>query len=167
MICSNVKILHIFIFFCLNFKLCYSACARAEYEINGYCCPMCAPGNRVSLDCTKFTSTTCVPCPNSTFLDAPNSRTLCFNCMECDPDKGLRVKTACTRASDAVCEPLQGYYCTKHHRGSCIKAKKHTKCQPGEFIQHIGTADRDAVCEKCGDGTFSDGSLQTCQPHSK
>ncbi len=28
----------------LNVVLCFSACARAEYEVNGECCPMCAPG---------------------------------------------------------------------------------------------------------------------------
>lgn len=27
-----------------NFELCFCGCARAEYEINGECCPMCAPG---------------------------------------------------------------------------------------------------------------------------
>uniref|UniRef100_A0A8B9GY56 TNFR-Cys domain-containing protein n=1 Tax=Astyanax mexicanus TaxID=7994 RepID=A0A8B9GY56_ASTMX len=167
MIRSDVKILHIFIFFCLNFELCYSECAHAEYEVDGECCPLCAPGNRVYRDCTEYTSTTCVPCMGATFLDAPNGRRLCFDCMICNPGVGLRVRTACTRTSDAVCEPLQEHYCTEQHRGSCIRAKKHTKCRPGEFIQHIGTADRDAVCEKCGDGTFSDGSLQTCQPHSK
>lgn len=30
--------------FLLNIELCLCACARAEYEINGECCPMCAPG---------------------------------------------------------------------------------------------------------------------------
>lgn len=34
----------LFIVATLNFKLCLSICARAEYEINGECCPMCAPG---------------------------------------------------------------------------------------------------------------------------
>lgn len=34
----------LFIVATLNFKLCLSTCARAEYEINGECCPMCAPG---------------------------------------------------------------------------------------------------------------------------
>ncbi|XP_049341588.1 tumor necrosis factor receptor superfamily member 14-like [Astyanax mexicanus] len=167
MTCSDGKILPILFIFCLNFELCYSACARAEYEIDGECCPMCGAGNRVYRDCTESTSTKCTPCMGATFIDVPNGRTACFNCMICDPGVGLRVKTACTRTSDTVCEPLPGFYCTEQHRGSCIHAKKHTKCHPGEFIQHMGTADRDAVCEKCGDGTFSDGSLQTCQPHSK
>lgn len=38
---------HTFIFaaiFLLNIRLCFCACARAEYEINKECCPMCAPG---------------------------------------------------------------------------------------------------------------------------
>uniref|UniRef100_A0A8B9H5D5 TNFR-Cys domain-containing protein n=1 Tax=Astyanax mexicanus TaxID=7994 RepID=A0A8B9H5D5_ASTMX len=166
----HIKIIFLFSFtlFSLNFKPCSSACARAEYETGDEeCCPMCAPGNRVYRDCTEFTSTTCVPCMGATFLDAPNGLKECFICMICDPGVGLRVKTACTRTSDTVCEPLQEYYCTDQHRGSCIHAKKHTKCRPGEFIQHMGTSDRDAVCEKCAGGTFSNGSLQNCQPHTK
>lgn len=27
-----------------NLGLCFCGCARAEYDINGECCPMCAPG---------------------------------------------------------------------------------------------------------------------------
>ncbi len=27
-----------------NLGLCFCGCAPAEYEINGECCPMCAPG---------------------------------------------------------------------------------------------------------------------------
>lgn len=166
MIRSTKMNLFYFLFF-LNFDPCYSACARAEYETHGECCPMCAPGNRVYRDCTEFTSTTCVPCMGATFLDAPNGLKECFNCMICDPGFGLRVKTACTRTSDTVCEPLQGYYCKDENRGSCIYALTHTKCQPGHYIKQIGTADKDAVCAKCADGTFSNGTLQTCQPHSK
>lgn len=165
----NFKIIFIILFFfSLNFNLCCSACARAEYEMsNGECCPMCAPGNRVYRDCTEYTSTTCVPCMGATFLDAPNGLKECFICTECDPGLGLRVKTACTRTSDAVCEPLEEHYCTNENRGSCIKALKHTKCSPGEYIKQIGTAKKNTLCGKCAEGTYSNGSIQTCQPHSK
>ncbi len=27
-----------------NLRLCFCGCAPAEYEIDGECCPMCAPG---------------------------------------------------------------------------------------------------------------------------
>uniref|UniRef100_A0A3B1IVD5 Tumor necrosis factor receptor superfamily member 5-like n=1 Tax=Astyanax mexicanus TaxID=7994 RepID=A0A3B1IVD5_ASTMX len=155
--CSFIIIfLFSFTLFSLNFKPCSSACARAEYETGDEeCCPMCAPGNRVYRDCTEYTSTTCVPCMGATFLDAPNGLKECFICMICDPGVGLRVRTACTRTSDTVCEPLPGFYCTEQHRGSCIQAKKHTKCRPGEFIQHMGSEKSDTVCEACSSGFYS------------
>ncbi|KAG9270932.1 tumor necrosis factor receptor superfamily member 14-like [Astyanax mexicanus] len=151
----------------LKLQLCYSACARAEYEINGECCPMCAPGNRVYKHCTEFTSTTCVPCSNSSYTSQPNGLLSCLLCTLCDPGLGLRVKTVCTRQSDAVCEPLEGFYCTDHRSGGCIQATEHSKCSPGEYIQQTGTADRDTVCSGCAEGTFSNGSLHTCQTHSQ
>ncbi|XP_049341577.1 tumor necrosis factor receptor superfamily member 14-like isoform X2 [Astyanax mexicanus] len=151
----------------LNFKLCYSACARAEYEVNGECCPMCAPGIRVYKHCTEFTSTTCVPCSNSSYTSQPNGLLSCLPCTLCDPGKSLRVKTVCTRQSDAVCEPLEGFYCIDHRSGGCIQATEHSKCSPGEYIQQTGTADRDTVCSGCAEGTFSNGSLHTCQTHSQ
>ncbi|XP_036435655.1 tumor necrosis factor receptor superfamily member 14-like [Colossoma macropomum] len=156
------------VIFSLNFELYLCTCARAEYEMeDGECCPMCAPGNRVYRHCTEDTSTTCVPCFDSTFIDAPNGLRECFHCTVCDPGRGLRVKTACTRSSDTVCEPLDGYYCTNEHSGSCILAQKHTKCNPGQYIKYRGTAFKDTERAECADGTFSNGSLHICQPHSK
>ncbi|XP_036435344.1 tumor necrosis factor receptor superfamily member 14-like [Colossoma macropomum] len=171
MICGLKILFSIFLIaaiFSMNFEFCLCGCARAEYEMeNGECCPMCAPGNRVYRHCTEDTSTTCVPCLDSTFIDAPNGLRDCFSCTVCDPNQGLRVKTSCTRSSDAVCEPLDGHYCTDQHRGTCIHALKHKKCSPGQYIKHKGTASKDTECAECSDGTFSNGSLQICQPHSK
>ncbi|KAK3505541.1 hypothetical protein QTP70_021772 [Hemibagrus guttatus] len=51
---------------------------------------------------------------------------------------GLRVKTKCTWTSDTVCEPLEGFYCTDEHRGSCRYTMEHKKCSPGEYIKQKG-----------------------------
>uniref|UniRef100_A0AAR2KMY0 TNFR-Cys domain-containing protein n=1 Tax=Pygocentrus nattereri TaxID=42514 RepID=A0AAR2KMY0_PYGNA len=139
----------------------------AEYEIDGQCCPMCTPGYRVYKHCTVETSTTCVSCHDSTFIDAPNGLIDCFSCTVCDSGQGLRVKIPCTQSSDTVCEPLDECYCIEQHRGGCIQAVKHTKCSTGQYIKHKGTTFKDTECAECADGTFSDGSFQTCQPHSK
>ncbi|KAI5095204.1 hypothetical protein C0J45_15279, partial [Silurus meridionalis] len=114
------------------------ACGRAEYEINGECCPMCPPGNRVYRHCTEFTSTTCMPCVGSTYTDEPNGLSSCLSCTVCDVGQGLKVKTACTWTSDTVCEPLEGFYCTDYYRLKCTFALKHTKCNPGEYIKQEG-----------------------------
>uniref|UniRef100_A0A3B4EEH7 TNFR-Cys domain-containing protein n=1 Tax=Pygocentrus nattereri TaxID=42514 RepID=A0A3B4EEH7_PYGNA len=150
--------------FTLNFELCFGPCARAEYEINGECCPMCAAGNYVYRHCTVDTSTNCVPCPESTYTDEPNCFINCFSCTVCDSGK---VKTSCSRSLDTACEPLDGSYCTAQQGGSCRRAEKHKNCSPGQYIKHRGTSFKDTECAECPDGTFSNGSLQICQPHSK
>ncbi|XP_051760508.1 tumor necrosis factor receptor superfamily member 14-like isoform X3 [Ctenopharyngodon idella] len=151
----------------LNFKLCFSACGRAEYEINGECCPMCVPGNRVLWHCTEYTSTTCVPCPELTYTDEPNGLTACFPCWVCDAEQGLRVNRTCTRSADTVCEPLEGFYCIEQNKGSCRFAVRHSECHPGQYIRQSGTAFTDTDCGNCAEGTYSNGSFTTCRPHSK
>ncbi|XP_047656287.1 tumor necrosis factor receptor superfamily member 14-like isoform X2 [Tachysurus fulvidraco] len=160
---------HIFIFaaiFLLNIDLCFCACARAEYEINKECCPMCAPGSHVYRHCTEFVSTTCVPCVDS-FTSEPNGLLQCFSCAVCDTGQGIQVKTACTRISDTVCEPLEGLYCTNYEKGSCTQAVEHTQCRPGQYIKQKGTARDDAECAECKNGTYSDGSVEMCKLHTK
>ncbi|KAL6459121.1 hypothetical protein MHYP_G00325930 [Metynnis hypsauchen] len=167
MIC-NIEIFFLFAaIFSLNFELCFGPCQRAEYEVNGECCPMCAAGNHVYRHCTVDTSTTCVPCPESSYTDEPNGLIKCCSCTVCDYGQGLRVKAPCTRSSDTVCEPLDGYYCTEQHRGGCKRAMKHKNCSPGQYIKQKGTSFKDTECAECPDGTFSSGSLQICQQHSK
>ncbi|KAK3540001.1 hypothetical protein QTP70_019740, partial [Hemibagrus guttatus] len=120
----------------------------------------------VSRYCTKFASTTCVPCVDS-FISEPNVFQECLSCAVCDPGQGLRVKTACTRISDTVCEPLEGSYCTNYEKGSCTQAVEHTKCRPGQYIKQKGTAHKDAQCAGCKNGTYSDGSLEICKHNTK
>ncbi|KAF4094611.1 tumor necrosis factor receptor superfamily member 14-like [Onychostoma macrolepis] len=150
-----------------NLGLCFCGCARAEYEIEGECCPMCAPGNCVYWHCTVDTSTTCVPCPASTYTDEPNGLISCFPCTVCDPAQHLKVHKACTRSADTTCEPQEGFHCIKLNKGSCALAVEHSACNPGQYIKQNGTAFSDTVCADCTDGTYSDGSLMACLPHSK
>ncbi|XP_061759099.1 tumor necrosis factor receptor superfamily member 5-like isoform X2 [Nerophis ophidion] len=79
---------------------------------------------------------------------------------------GLRIKKACTRSSDAECQPLEGFFCVDIGKGSCEKAQKQTVCQPGQYIRQEGTAFSDTVCSNCSDQTFSNGISTTCQPHT-
>ncbi|XP_065102946.1 tumor necrosis factor receptor superfamily member 14-like [Paramisgurnus dabryanus] len=139
----------------LNFELSFCTCARAEYEIQGECCPMCAPGNFVYWHCTVDASTTCVPCPESSYTDEPNGLIKCFTCSMCDAVKGLRVKKTCRRTADTICEPQEGFYCTDQNKHSCTLAEKHTKCNPGQYIKQTGTEFTDTICANCTYGTYS------------
>uniref|UniRef100_A0A3B4CG92 TNFR-Cys domain-containing protein n=1 Tax=Pygocentrus nattereri TaxID=42514 RepID=A0A3B4CG92_PYGNA len=124
-------------------------------------------GSHVRKHCTEDSGTSCAPCPASTFTVEQNGLTECMKCTVCDPGQGLRVKTPCTQSSDTVCEPLDGHYCTDEQNNCCVQAVEHKKCRPGQYIKHKGTSSKDTECDECEDGTYSDGSFQTCKPHSK
>ncbi|XP_076596224.1 tumor necrosis factor receptor superfamily member 5-like [Chaetodon auriga] len=142
-------------------------CHRSEYEIGNECCPMCLPGSRVKTDCTEFRSTSCLPCSEGTFMNRPNGLKHCFSCTSCDAGSGVKIKTSCTTTSDTVCEPLEGFYCLEHTENGCMTAQKHTRCQPGQYIHQKGTALTDTVCSDCTNGTYSNGTFPSCQPHTQ
>ncbi|XP_051805270.1 tumor necrosis factor receptor superfamily member 14-like [Acanthochromis polyacanthus] len=142
-------------------------CHPAEYQIGNECCPMCSAGYRVKTHCTEFRSTSCLPCLDGTFVDKPTGLTECFNCINCDEDLGLKVKTSCTTTSNTVCEPLEGFYCIDQIGNNCVAAQKHRICHPGQYIIQAGTAFRDTVCSDCSAGTFSNGTFTSCQSHTQ
>ncbi|KAM6981789.1 tumor necrosis factor receptor superfamily member 5-like [Tautogolabrus adspersus] len=142
-------------------------CGRYQYEIHDGCCPKCSAGGRVYADCTESRSTRCELCPEGTFMNQPTSSRECYRCTNCDEGSGLRIKTSCTKSSDTVCEPLEGFYCSESAGGDCYEAKKHRRCDPGEYIREHGTSSTDTVCSTCSDGTFSDGTFTSCQNHKQ
>ncbi|XP_021472562.2 tumor necrosis factor receptor superfamily member 14 isoform X2 [Oncorhynchus mykiss] len=142
------------------------ACGRAEYRIGDECCPMCSPGNHVHKHCTEFTSTSCVPCVDSTFLDEPNGLIKCKVCTNCDPGLGLKVKQPCRPSSDTVCGTLEGFYCLDPTKDGCRAPQRHSSCKPGQYISHTGTTSTDTVCSDCTGDTYSNGSLTACQSHT-
>ncbi|XP_038863458.1 tumor necrosis factor receptor superfamily member 14-like [Salvelinus namaycush] len=150
----------------LNIQL-TSACGRAEYRTGVECCPMCSPGNRVHKHCTEFTSTSCVPCTDSTFLDEPNGLTACILCTNCDPGFGLTVKQSCRPSSDTVCGTLEGFYCHDPTKDGCRAAQRHSSCKPGQYISHTGTTSTDTVCSDCTGDTYSNGSFTSCQSYTQ
>ncbi|XP_078109964.1 tumor necrosis factor receptor superfamily member 14-like, partial [Sander vitreus] len=142
-------------------------CHRTEYQNGDQCCPRCPAGSRVRKHCKEF-GTSCLNCDEGTFMDKPTGLTECLSCVRCDSGSGLKIKTACTTTSNAVCEPLEGFYCKEHSLNSCTEAQKHRSCQPGQYISQKGTALKDTECSDCSYGTFSDGTLLTsCQPHTQ
>ncbi|XP_056455768.1 tumor necrosis factor receptor superfamily member 14-like isoform X2 [Gadus chalcogrammus] len=141
-------------------------CRPAEYSTEEGCCPTCPPGMFVSRHCTEF-STSCASCTEGTFQDGDNGREQCFASKHCDPGLGLKVKKSCSSTSDAVCEVLDGFFCSDSNGGGCRAAQRHTVCSPGQYIGQRGTADKDTECLHCTDGTFSDGTSSSCQNHTK
>nr|XP_020486014.1 tumor necrosis factor receptor superfamily member 5-like isoform X1 [Labrus bergylta]XP_029132550.1 tumor necrosis factor receptor superfamily member 5-like isoform X1 [Labrus bergylta] len=142
-------------------------CSPYSYETPGGCCPVCPAGGRVYEDCTDSESTHCKPCTEGTFMDHPTYRTRCYDCKSCDEGSALKMKTSCTIVSDTVCEPLEGFYCSDSRKDDCVEAKKHRRCEPGEYIRELGTSSTDTVCSTCSDGTFSNGTFTSCQNHTQ
>ncbi|XP_060914648.1 tumor necrosis factor receptor superfamily member 5-like isoform X2 [Labrus mixtus] len=132
-----------------------------------YDCKRCDEGGWVYADCTESRSTLCKPCTDGTFIDHPTSRTQCYICKSCDEGSGLKMKTSCTIVSDTVCEPLEGFYCSDSRKDDCVEARKHRRCEPGEYIREHGTSSTDTVCSTCSDGTFSDGTFTSCLNHKQ
>ncbi|XP_075902034.1 tumor necrosis factor receptor superfamily member 14-like [Nelusetta ayraudi] len=152
----------------LNISGCFSQqCHPSEYWSGTDCCPKCPAGKHVKTDCTQHRSTSCTWCEGGTFMDQPNGLQQCFPCRSCDTDSGLTVKTACTTTSNAVCEPVEGFYCVDVSQGGCAAAKQHSSCQPGQYISKKGSLYEDTECSACPGGTFSNGTSSSCQPHTQ
>ncbi|XP_042072402.1 tumor necrosis factor receptor superfamily member 14 isoform X4 [Haplochromis burtoni] len=143
------------------------SCHQGEYQIGNECCPNCLAGNRVKSHCTVESSTSCLPCMTGTYTDQPNGLERCHHCTNCDSGSGLRIKTPCTVTSDALCEPLEGFYCVHPTGHSCERAQEHKHCKPGQYISQNGTASTDTECSDCSSGTFSNGTFHSCQPHTQ
>ncbi|XP_061591555.1 tumor necrosis factor receptor superfamily member 14-like [Cololabis saira] len=142
-------------------------CHRTEYQTGNECCPMCPAGSRVKTHCTEFRSTSCLPCEDGTFMDKLNGLKQCHQCSNCDTGSGLKTTLLCTPTSDTVCEPVEGFFCIDPGSPGCTAAQKHKSCEPGQYIRERGTASSDTECSDCSSGTFSNGTLTSCQPHTQ
>ncbi|KAM4570968.1 tumor necrosis factor receptor superfamily member 14-like isoform 1-T2 [Fundulus diaphanus] len=150
-----------------DFRVHTLSCHKTEYKTGNECCPMCPAGSRVKTDCTEFKSTSCQPCTAGTYMDSPNGLKRCNPCSTCDSGAGLKEKQGCTLYTDTVCEPMEGFFCRDPKPGGCGVAQKHRSCEPGQFIRKMGTASTDTDCSDCISGTFSDGTMVSCQPHTQ
>uniref|UniRef100_A0A8D2ZF35 TNFR-Cys domain-containing protein n=1 Tax=Scophthalmus maximus TaxID=52904 RepID=A0A8D2ZF35_SCOMX len=144
------------------YSLRHKRCEPGQYIIHKVV--FLSTGKRVKTDCTEYRSTSCLPCVNRTsFMTHSNGLRECFPCAS----SGLKINSLCTTTSDTVCEPLEGFYCIDRRGSRCVEALRHKRCQPGQYIIHKGTALTDTECSDCSDGTFSNGTSTSCQPHTQ
>ncbi|CAL8237901.1 unnamed protein product, partial [Lota lota] len=47
---------------------------------------------------------------------------------------GLKVKKSCTSTSDALCEPLDGYFCSDSNRRGMYGRSETQGCSPGQYL---------------------------------
>ncbi|CAL8254077.1 unnamed protein product [Arctogadus glacialis] len=145
------------------------SCPPDEYPVGSECCPLCRRGSHFVNDCSmeNHSSTKCSRCPNGTFQIGNNKEKQCSTCS-CGAGLGLKVTESCSSTSDAVCEVLDGFFCSDSNGGGCRAAQRHRlSCSPGQYIGQRGTAYKDTECLHCTDGTFSNGTSSSCQNHTK
>ncbi|XP_061648801.1 tumor necrosis factor receptor superfamily member 14-like isoform X2 [Phyllopteryx taeniolatus] len=160
---QNKKIILIYVFRGWTLE-----CHQTEYQLNQeQCCPKCPTGSHVRNECTKGGSTSCRLCMNRTYMNIPTGLKHCFPCTNCNAGSGLGIKRGCTTVSDAVCKPLDGFFCVDPVADGCLEARKHTECRAGQYISLKGTPFNDTVCSECVGETFSNGTFTVCQPHTK
>ncbi|XP_058857854.1 tumor necrosis factor receptor superfamily member 5-like isoform X2 [Acipenser ruthenus] len=123
-------------------------------------------GMRVYRHCTADSSTSCIPCMDSTYTEQPNGLDRCRDCKLCDSELGLTVARYCTVSSDTICTCIDGFHCLDSSSSGCKTCQKHRSCSPGQYIKKKGSSIADTECEDCPDKTYSDGSLETCAPHT-
>uniref|UniRef100_A0A8C5BNH5 TNFR-Cys domain-containing protein n=1 Tax=Gadus morhua TaxID=8049 RepID=A0A8C5BNH5_GADMO len=118
----------------------YAECGEQSYIVGDLCCPKCPPGKKISEDCKKNRATICTICTNGTFQEGLNQQRHCVsNCTKCDEGLGLKVKKSCSSTSDAVCEVLDGFFCSDSNRSGCRAAQSHRlSCSPGHYIGQRG-----------------------------
>uniref|UniRef100_A0A8C5CUU5 TNFR-Cys domain-containing protein n=1 Tax=Gadus morhua TaxID=8049 RepID=A0A8C5CUU5_GADMO len=113
--------------------------ARNEYQAGTECCPECPPGEHLVKDCTHGIITECSTCPDGTFQAGHTKEQQCSACTKCEAGLGLKVKKSCSSTSDAVCEVLDGFFCSDSNRGGCRAAQRHRlSCSPGHYIGQRG-----------------------------
>ncbi|KAM6994558.1 tumor necrosis factor receptor superfamily member 6B-like [Tautogolabrus adspersus] len=121
---------------------------------------MCPPGTHMSAHCTTTTPTKCVPCRKDHFTEMWNYLPRCLYCSTFCLDN-MEEERQCTEVSDRVCRCKEGYY---WRYDFCVR---HSECGPGHGVHTKGTINKNTICERCEEGTFSNSSsaLEPCINH--
>ncbi|MGH0186636.1 UNVERIFIED_CONTAM: hypothetical protein FKN15_022161, partial [Acipenser sinensis] len=121
------------------------------------------PGMRVYRHCTPDSSTSCIPCTDSTYTEKPNGLNRCRDCKLCDSELGLTVSRDCTVFSDTICTCIDGFHCLDSSSSGCKTCQKHRSCSPGQYIKKKGssvyracTQDSSTSCIPCTRGTYTE-----------
>ncbi|XP_008569795.1 PREDICTED: tumor necrosis factor receptor superfamily member 5 isoform X4 [Galeopterus variegatus] len=143
-----------------------TACKEKQYLINGQCCSLCQPGQKLVSDCTELTDTECLRCSKGEFLDTWNTERHCHQHKYCDPNLGLRVQREGTSETDTTCTCEEGRHCTSD---ACESCALHSLCSPGFGAKQIATGVSDTICEPCPVGFFSNVSsaFEKCRPWTR
>ncbi|OBS81362.1 hypothetical protein A6R68_20464 [Neotoma lepida] len=136
-------------------------CSDKQYFLNGQCCDLCQPGERLADHCTAVTKTHCLQCNSGEYMNTWNRELRCYQHTHCESNEGLQVEKEGTSDTDTICACKEGHHCTSKE---CKRCALHKSCGPGFGVKQMGTAD--TVCEPCPAGFFSNESstFEKCHP---
>ncbi|KAK5924187.1 hypothetical protein CgunFtcFv8_001084 [Champsocephalus gunnari] len=123
-------------------------------DVNGDCCKMCGPGTRMSSS-SLCQDPQCVECQDNQYQDKHTKNTKCDRQRYCDPNKNFQITDHKNKKERSTCLCQEGFHCSS---AQCITCVPHTTCVPGEGALFRGNHTQDTVCQKCPEGTFSNGS---------
>ncbi|XP_033496349.1 tumor necrosis factor receptor superfamily member 5 isoform X1 [Epinephelus lanceolatus] len=144
-------------------------CSKDEYpnEADGLCCDRCAAGQYMKERCgSTRPRTVCAKCGNGGYTDTENYLSKCHQCKTCSHKNNQRNLTECTDKANAVCECVDGFYCSDDECDHCLLL---TSCPKGKGVEVQATRTKDVICAPCPDGTFSNvsDSSSPCRPHTR
>lgn len=119
-------------------------------------CDCCAPGFYKKEDCIETNkSAMCIACSDGMFSLYHNQAMRCHPCTTSCIDEHSQLVENCTTRSDNYCHCKHGYYMKYRSAGESY-CDRHSQCPPGFYVNILGTATDDTVCESCPTGTFQD-----------
>ncbi|XP_077209538.1 tumor necrosis factor receptor superfamily member 11A [Paroedura picta] len=127
------------------------------YEHLDRCCTKCEPGMYMSAKCTSSSETVCQPCGPNEYMDIWNEEEKCLLHKICDHGKALIEVHPGNSTSPRLCACMAGY----HWNEDCDCCRRNTRCPLGFGVKHPLQGDKDAVCQPCPTGYFSNVSSST------
>ncbi|XP_043351846.1 tumor necrosis factor receptor superfamily member 5 isoform X2 [Dermochelys coriacea] len=141
-------------------------CTPEQYQHDGRCCSRCGPGDKLLSDCTASKNTDCGACEAGHFQSSWTKERHCTPHRSCDHNAGLLTRSPGDTKHNAVCECLQGMYCSSPDCQTCLKI---TNCRPGEGVARKADNFSDTACVPCEHGSFSNTSStsEPCRPWTR
>ncbi|XP_048676220.1 tumor necrosis factor receptor superfamily member 5 isoform X2 [Caretta caretta] len=141
-------------------------CTPEQYPHDGRCCRRCGPGDKLLSDCTASKNTDCGACEAGHFQSGWTKERHCTPHRSCDLNAGLLTRSPGDAKRDAVCECLQGMFCSSPACQTCLNV---TKCKPGEGVARKADNFSDTACVPCEHGSFSNTSSasEPCRPWTR
>ncbi|XP_074524871.1 tumor necrosis factor receptor superfamily member 18 [Halichoeres trimaculatus] len=140
-------------------------CGERQHKVNGRCCDLCPPGEKVKHFCSEHQQTVCVPCEKGSFSDQHHILGICEDCQSCQ-----EYAQKCTLTTNAKCSRRPGFLCSNSVCSRC----EENKCVQGEKVNRTAKTKSKGLieylyqCEPlCLDTEYFDAKVNICRPRTQ